>query len=115
MSETRETPDDETLRRLASGEAPLSDEAAHHAAWCAAEVLRLRAIIKGRTTPPTAAEIEAHHAAGGAWCVTDLGCGPKTKVVAFPIAARRAAFRCGCRWIALGRDGLPCAWPEVAR
>lgn len=36
-------PDNETLRRLASGEAPLSDEATH-AAWCAAEVLRLRGL-----------------------------------------------------------------------
>jgi hypothetical protein len=121
MSETRETPDDETLRRLASGEAPLSDEATH-AMWCAAEVLRLRAVIEGRTTPPTREEIEAHHMAGGAWLVLwscrGLSHGRwRDGVLSAYIFECDVTDMCkkDARWLALDASGRPCAWPEVAR
>ena len=193
-------PDDATLRRLASGEAPLSDEATH-AAWCAAEVLRLRglhedaaaaherlairagdavqgdhheppasedaliegierlraerdaaretaralgaslaatradfhameevyyaaqasadalrAIIEGRTTPPTAAEIEAHHAAGGAWLVRwPWRGGAVWSASIIDAACVRDEWMPGAVCVALDAERRPCPWPEVAR
>lgn len=86
----------------------------------------LRAIVEGRTTAPTLAEIAAH---SGEWLVD--GC-----VVGFYFyddhdqhlrlcvgnatlsdrAARawlaESASEC-CRWIALDSEGRPCAWPVV--
>lgn len=103
------TPDDETLRRLASGEAPLSDEATY-AAWCAAEVLRLRAIIEGRTTPPTEAEIEAHHAAGGAWLIrTTEGWYYRLRITPQTLALSVTPET----WWALDAQRRPCPWPRV--
>ncbi len=59
--------------------------AAISAAYNAAEELvALRSIIAGRTTPPTEAERETHSAAGGAWLVRRagrFGCGGCVRVV----------------------------------
>jgi hypothetical protein len=162
-------PDDETLRRMASGEAPLSDEATH-VAWCAAEVLRLRAerdvmeadlaavrrimggasdralraedaerlcaaalahargeaayhrqaadalraVIEGRTTPPTAAECAALAAAGGAWLVRWPW---RNGVWDAEVAGRavRDVWMPGAVCVALDAQRRPCPWPEVAQ
>lgn len=80
-----------------------------------------RAILEGRTTPPTDAEIDAHAATGGAWLVaiaiTD-GALPAL-VVADHHAARRYARQdpraewTATRWIAVGADRRPTTWPVV--
>jgi hypothetical protein len=85
------------------------DEATH-AAWCAAEVLRLRAVIEGRTTPPTPAEVEAHMAAGGYWLAS---IGANIQILSGRINLRATTHF--TRWVAFGHDNRPCAWPEVAR
>jgi hypothetical protein len=136
-------PGDETLRRLASGEAPLSDEATH-AAWRAAEVLRLRAenaemrgvcddlhidarratderdalraVIEGRTTPPTPEENATHLAAGGAWLVAwQWREGVPVAEIAWGKHVCGDDRPKGARWIALDAERRPCQWPEVAR
>lgn len=78
-----------------------------------AEVERLRAIIEGRTTPPTDAELAAHD---DAWIVTpDHSSGYGVRVVgASEARAVRDAVPSGRSWSwvpwrsSLGR---PCAWP----
>ena len=76
-------------------------DASPEAAVMAVERLRaerdaLRAIIEGRTTPPTAAECAALAAAHGAWLV-------------------RWPWRGGAVCVALDAERRPCPWPEVAR
>jgi len=78
----------------------------------------LRAIIDGRTVPPTAEEIEAHHAAGGAWLVTlpavrQVRVRPETRCTDTPSEVSRLWWSEGARWVAI-TDGRPCAWPVVA-
>jgi hypothetical protein len=106
-------PDDATLRRMACGDGSVSDDATY-AAWCAAEVLRLRAILTPRTTPPTPAEMAAHGAAGGVW----LTAWPwRTGVWAdavVPALRARDAMEPGMTWLALDAARRPCAWPVVA-
>lgn len=87
----------------------------------AAEVLRLRAerdalraIIAGRTTPPTEAEMAAHAAADGAWLLRH----PRHDGVRFaagvPVSAMdaRREWREGVGCIALDSQRRPCAWPS---
>lgn len=94
------------------------------AGWeLATERDRLRAIIAGRTTPPTDAELAAHSQARcpGLWITRDTGgnvitaCGPRS------LAELRREHEMdgdeGTRWIPLDAAGRPCAWPtaEVSR
>ena len=74
----------------------------------------LRAIIEGRTTPPTAVEIEAHHAAGGAWL---LRWPWREGMWACAVCWRgvRDEWMPGAVCIALDAQRRPCPWPEVAR
>lgn len=70
----------------------------------------LRAILEGRTTPPTDAEIEAHWRAGGAWLV-------ELRVIRSETEAKRAAEQyrgLAIAWRALDRRSAPCAWPVVS-
>lgn len=84
-----------------------------------AEVLSLRAIIEGRTTPPTDAEIAAHD---GPWLVVkDHASGYCTKVVygddAVSLAAQQRAWPKIRAWVWHPfdeRDGEMKAWPVVA-
>lgn len=91
-----------------------------------AEVRRLRTILEGRTTPPTDAEIEAHWRAGGHWLTVQqrrpelAGDTPRPHVLTDPEDVRVYARHVGTerlwpvvRWIALDRDGRPCARPVV--
>lgn len=67
-----------------------------------------RAILEGRTAPPTDAEIDAHHAAGGSWLTGDT-------VTWWPASLRGMRDNGeteGCVWIALDRSYRPCAWPR---
>lgn len=88
---------------------------------CAAEVVRLRAIIEGRTTPPTEAEIAAHEAAGGRWrsvvpgewiLSTDDGDAEDArKTIGVQSANAAIVATCGVTWWAHDADHRPCAWP----
>jgi hypothetical protein len=80
----------------------------------------LEAIIAGRTTPPTDAEMRAHDVAGGSWLVW-WGRESYTIAPAW-LPYRRPGYRLkpwdlALRWIALDAEGRPCAWPtaEVSR
>jgi hypothetical protein len=81
-----------------------------------------RAILAGRSTPPTDAEIEAHDAAGGSWLtnrgVVGLGFSEVLEIE-FPggsilTGQRVEDVALGIEWwIALDAHGRPCAWPVV--
>ena len=81
------------------------------------ECARLRAIVAGRTVPPTDAEIDAHEAAGGSWVVTPDGWAPH--YVAYGRTLRRFAEQArepcmpAVTWRTLDATGRPCAWPVV--
>ena len=129
MSVTRETPDDETLQAWVADADPRrpwpaidSDrskrlsELACAAPALAAEVLRLRAIVEGRTTPPTEAENAAHLAAGGAWLVVwQWREGVPVAEIAWGKHVCDDDRPKDARWIALDAARRPCLWPEVAR
>jgi hypothetical protein len=79
------------------------------------EVARLRAIVEGRTAPPTDAEMREHMDGGGAWLVTiparrQVRLHPETRYVDEARAASLLWWTEGARWVAV-RDGRPCAWP----
>ena len=85
-----------------------------------AEVARLRAIVEGRTTAPTDAEIAAHDAAGGTWLVRYRrdGWGGDDAALFLDVLAPRDVRGDGLaavRWWPLDASGRPCAWPEVPR
>jgi hypothetical protein len=104
------------------------DAALAHAEELTRALTSLRAIVEGRTTPPTDAEIAAHDHAGGWWsylpppgqssctCATcavhqqPSGEIPRSNV-------RAVAGLGGGRWWALDSQRRPCAWPttEVSR
>ena len=77
-----------------------------------------RAIINGRTTPPTDAEIAAHAAAGGAWLVTlparrGVRLATETRYTNDPKEVSRLWWSEGARWVAV-LDGRPCARQKVS-
>lgn len=79
------------------------------------EVARLRAIVEGRTAPPTDAEMREHMDGGGAWLVTiparrQARLHPETRYVDEARAASLLWWTEGARWVAV-LDGRPCAWP----
>lgn len=84
----------------------------------AAEIERLRAVIDGRTTPPTDEEIEAHWRAGGAWTVGKDPWGGGGADIAHPpyVMQVRDDPRVTWErvWIPRDKTGRPCAWPVVA-
>lgn len=82
----------------------------------------LRAIVEGRTAPPSAAEIAAHEAAGGLWWVIVRTESLDEHPVVYDTASARAlaAYQRNAdpeaapiRWWALSRNRIPCAWPVV--
>lgn len=77
-----------------------------------AEALRdeAQAIIAGRATAPTDAEIEAHNKSGGTWYVRR---GDRAGVLSIVDETRWIASEGGYRWWALDAEGRPCAWPVV--
>jgi len=86
-----------------------------------ADNVRLRAIIEGRATAPTEAELVAHIAAGGRWLVSSPG-EPDVPLWSMPVASVEHGLRVAqdhhdlnapWRWHAL-LDGRPCPWPTPA-
>lgn len=79
----------------------------------AATIDVLRAVIAGRTTPPTDDEIEAHH--GGWLAAALLGRFCDVDVYGAPIFVGHSEVRDGGtwegRWWPLDADKRPCAWP----
>lgn len=84
-----------------------------------ARIAALEAIIEGRTTPPTDAEIEAHAAqrCPGLWLTRDDGGNVFVECGGAAVARTRenqaSAGDDGTRWISLDTAGRPCAWPVV--
>ena len=72
-------------------------------------VIALHAIIEGRATPPTDAEIAAHETAGG---VFGFFCREEGYYTGSTVEEIRQPLPPG-RWWAHAADGRPCAWPEV--
>jgi chromosome segregation ATPase len=99
--------------------ATLETRNAEHA-LAMARVAELEAIIAGRTTPPTDAELEAHSQAHppGLWVTRDGG----GNIVAECGLRRLAGLRReheeegseGTRWIPADAAGRPCAWPVAS-
>lgn len=75
-------------------------------------VVALRAIIDGRTTPPTDEEAEAHFGVGG---IFGMVCADGYFTGSCLSEIRRSIEYPPGRWWAYDRDGRPCAWPEVSR
>lgn len=74
----------------------------------------LRAIIEGRTTPPTEAEVDAHAAAGCVWRWQNLPGDPAGPRWGTAFADEVEGFRrFPLRWWALDAQGVPTAWPVV--
>ena len=103
--------------------ASIADAIAHATATLTAERDALRAIIEGRDTPPTDAEIAAHHAVGGSWrCLSPEWDGTMTSdcdtardlgAEGWAHAARTVPMHGMTRWWALDAAGRPCTWPVV--
>lgn len=74
------------------------------------KLAEMEAIIAGRTTPPTDAEVESHWRAGGTWMNENHVLRSVEDARRFADGARR--LRSTVAWIAI-RDGRPCAWPVV--
>jgi len=78
-----------------------------------AEAAGLRAVVEGRTVPPTPQEIAAHHdASGSGWLVSS-----DRDVIPYTLCrseARDGGAPDGARWWPLDASGRPCAWPTPA-
>lgn len=110
----------ETWRQIAESDPTFRVDGAE------AEALRLtqerdalRAIIEGRTVPPTDAEIAAHHAAGGRWRCLVPNRLWQSKDAMHDSTARiqRATLEVDggpAVWWSIDSTGRPCAWPVVA-
>jgi len=94
------------------------DEARVKQCAAEAEVTRLRAMLDGRTTPPTEIEVTAHAAGGGSWLLTTMHGGrawsrirEHAEVVVADVAylAERGEF---ARCVPL-LHGTACEWPKV--
>jgi hypothetical protein len=96
--------------------ADVAPDLAHTVVAQAAEIASLRAIIDGRTTPPTGEEIEAHHRAGGTWYVasTHGRALTTTRGDAIALCDHLAANKYPATWWAIDTRRRPCAWPAVA-
>lgn len=110
-----------TLYRCAcGGEWPVGGGLPWHADGCDvgvrdAEIARLRAIIDGRTNPPSGEEIEEHHRAGGTWYVasTHGRALTTTRADAIALCGHLAANKYPATWWAIDTRRRPCAWPVV--
>jgi hypothetical protein len=111
-------------RQAGVGDVPLADTpervilelttARHLVDLAVTERDEARALIAGRTTPPTREEVAAHrNAHTGGWWLLTVHHGDGTVE---PVACRvEDAEGTVLRWIPLGHDLRPCAWPEVTR
>ncbi len=74
---------------------------------------RLRAIIEGRTTPPTDAEIKAHDAAGGSWLVRRRRQNGLWSAEFIGPSVWCCRVYDGGVYVALDSERRPCPWPRV--
>ena len=108
---------DEALRRVACpGGRPLPATLESARRWAGALSARcddLRAAHEGRREPPTDAEIDAHHAAGGWWlwsCDGVIG-EDEDPALARRVAEKHHREQRDVRWWAMGPNRLPGPWP----
>lgn len=75
----------------------------------------LRAIIEGRTTPPTDDESRAHASEGGWWLalVVEDARPDRDAIPHVAVHGRVAPGWRGLRWLALDANGRPCPWPTT--
>lgn len=104
-------------RALADGRVELrqrADDAERVAADLRDDLERLRAIIEGRTTPPTDAEMEAHVAPGrSGWWLVSSPDDMSLELIEQP-SERDWCIEWGAtQWLPIDLDGRPCAWPVV--
>lgn len=81
----------------------------------AERIATLEAIVEGRTTPPTDAEIAAHDATGATWMIAHRDGQIVVTAMSWPSSRDWHVAKGAVRWWALTIDGRPCAWPEVSR
>lgn len=75
-----------------------------------------RAIVEGRTTAPTDADLDAHAKAGGMWLSVGVsaGGGVGGVVTTSLTRQRRDTALAPLRWWPMTAGGVFCAWPKVA-
>ena len=110
-----------TVWRAATGdehEPPTSTDALVESVRALRETQRerdaMKAIVEGRTTPPTVEEAEAHINAGRSFRVVSVNGGAYSAESVLAVDLAVSDFP-GSRWWALDSHGRPCAWPEVPR
>lgn len=79
------------------------------------ETARLHAIIEGRTTAPTDAELAAHDATGATWMIAHRDGQIVVTAMSWPSSRDWHVAKGAVRWWPLASDGRPCAWPEVVQ
>jgi hypothetical protein len=85
-----------------------------------ADAAGLRAVVAGRETAPTEAEVDAHAAAGGGWLLAWYGAAGVATEVAYDrrtvadALAEAATLDGLCLALPLGPDRRPTAWPAAA-
>ena len=93
--------------------APSYDDLRAQLAAVTAERDALRAIIEGRTTPPSDAEIASHEATGGYFLFRDHDETGRVYDADCLQALLDDAHRHLTRWWAHDANDAPCAWPTV--
>lgn len=84
-------------------------------ALLARTVIALHAIIEGRATAPTDAEIAAHEATGATWMIAHRDGQIVVTAMSWPSSRDWHVAKGAVRWWPLASDGRPCAWPEASR
>ena len=80
----------------------------------ACEVKHLRAIIEGRTTPPTDAEVYAHGGPGrSGWWLVSSPDDMSLELIEQPKERDWCIEWGATQWLPIDLDGRPCAWPTV--
>lgn len=98
---------------LANRSRPSYDDLRAQLAAVTAERDALRAIVEGRTMPPTPAEIVAHEATGGYFLFRDHDETGRVYDADCLQALLDDAHRHLTRWWAHDANDAPCAWPTV--
>lgn len=78
-------------------------------------VIALHAIIEGRATAPTDAELAAHDERGALWMIAHERGDIVVTVMSWPSSRDWHVGKGATRWWPLESDGRPCAWPVVAQ
>ena len=90
------------------------DAARANAGHEANDVVALRAIIEGRTVPPTDAEVYAHGGPGrSGWWLVSSPDDMSLELIEQPKERDWCIEWGATQWLPIGLDGRPCAWPVV--